>query len=189
MNRRTDNTIAKREEARIQTITNKQIFIACPCNDLQNATEKTKYWVIQTPQKRMNSDLCSGRISSSCSTIGTSRVNYIKNPVKHHKMTHTKIPLRQNPSKIQRENRKIKLFWIWLKFGQLIFIVILSNRSALKLWLPDLLREGEIPDRNNEHTRETSTQLAVFRRLETLTLVMGNGWTDFFCLCSLNKLV
>jgi len=31
-------------------------------------------------------------------------------------MTHTKIPLRQNPSKIQRENRKIKLFWIWLKF-------------------------------------------------------------------------
>jgi hypothetical protein len=44
-------------------------------NDLHNSTEKTEDRVTRTPQKTGGELGCSGRVSSSCSTSGTRRVN------------------------------------------------------------------------------------------------------------------
>ena len=46
-------------------------------NDLQNSTHKAKDRVTLTPLKTGGELMCSGRVSSSCSTSGTSRVNFI----------------------------------------------------------------------------------------------------------------
>jgi hypothetical protein len=40
-------------------------------NNLQNITQKTKYWVTRTPLKTGGELSCSGRVSSSCYTSGT----------------------------------------------------------------------------------------------------------------------
>jgi hypothetical protein len=45
---------------------------------------KTKNRVIRTPQKTGGEHRCSGRVSSSCSTSGTRRVNLVTNPVICH---------------------------------------------------------------------------------------------------------
>ena len=47
-------------------------------------THKTKDWVTRTPLKTGGELRCSGRVSSSCSTNGTSRVDLIANPVITH---------------------------------------------------------------------------------------------------------
>jgi hypothetical protein len=44
-------------------------------------TYKTKDWVTRTPLKTGGELRCSGRLSSSCSTSGTHRVNLATNPV------------------------------------------------------------------------------------------------------------
>jgi hypothetical protein len=44
-------------------------------------TYKTKDRVTQTPVKTGGELRCSGRVSSSCSTSGTRRVNLVTNPV------------------------------------------------------------------------------------------------------------
>ena len=49
-------------------------------NDLQN-THKTKDRVTRTQLKTGGEIMCSGRVSSSCSTNGTHRVNLVTNPV------------------------------------------------------------------------------------------------------------
>jgi hypothetical protein len=49
-----------------------------------NHTHKTKDRVTRTPLKTGGELRCSGRISSSCSTRGTRRVNLITNPVISH---------------------------------------------------------------------------------------------------------
>ena len=53
-------------------------------NDLQNITYKTKDRVTRTPLKPGGEFKCSGRVSSSCSTSGTRRVNLVTNPVTSH---------------------------------------------------------------------------------------------------------
>jgi len=53
-------------------------------NDKQRSTKhtyKTKDRVTRTPLKTGNELGCSGRVSSSCSTSGTRRVNLVTNPV------------------------------------------------------------------------------------------------------------
>jgi hypothetical protein len=47
-------------------------------------THKTKDWVTRTPLKTGGELRCSGRVSSSCSTSGTRRVNLVTNPVVNH---------------------------------------------------------------------------------------------------------
>ena len=47
-------------------------------------THKTKDRVTRTPLKTGGEFRCSGRVSSSCSTSGTRRVNLVKNPVISH---------------------------------------------------------------------------------------------------------
>jgi hypothetical protein len=44
-------------------------------------THKTKDRVTRTPLKTGDEFMCSGRVSSSCSTSGTRRVNIVTNPV------------------------------------------------------------------------------------------------------------
>ena len=44
-------------------------------------THKTKDRVTRTPLKTAGEFGCSGRVSSSCSTSGTRRVNLVTNPV------------------------------------------------------------------------------------------------------------
>ena len=44
-------------------------------------TDKTKDRITRTPQKTGSELMCSGRVSSSCSTSGTRRVNLFANPV------------------------------------------------------------------------------------------------------------
>jgi 4-diphosphocytidyl-2C-methyl-D-erythritol kinase len=46
-------------------------------NDLQNITHKTKDRVTRTPLKTGGELMLSGRISGSCSTSGTRRVNLV----------------------------------------------------------------------------------------------------------------
>jgi hypothetical protein len=46
-----------------------------------NITHKTKDRVTRTPLKTWGELSCSGRLSSSCSTSGTRRVNLVTNPV------------------------------------------------------------------------------------------------------------
>ena len=53
-------------------------------NDLQNHTHNTKDRVTRTPLKTGGELGSSGRISSSCSTSGTRRVNLVINPVISH---------------------------------------------------------------------------------------------------------
>jgi hypothetical protein len=47
-------------------------------------THKTKDRVTRTPLKTRGELTCSGRVSSSCSTSDTRRVNLVTNPVKSH---------------------------------------------------------------------------------------------------------
>jgi hypothetical protein len=53
-------------------------------NDLQKITHKTKDRVRRTPLKTRGELGCSGRVSRSCSTSGTRRVNLLTNPVISH---------------------------------------------------------------------------------------------------------
>ena len=55
-------------------------------NDLQNIhiKVKTKERVTRTPLKTGGELRCSGRVSNSCSTRGTRRVNLVTNPVIGH---------------------------------------------------------------------------------------------------------
>jgi hypothetical protein len=66
--RRTDNTMAKKKVQK-----NKQRS--------KKHTYKTKDRVTRTPVKTEVELMCSGRVSSSCSTSGTRRVNLGTNPV------------------------------------------------------------------------------------------------------------
>jgi hypothetical protein len=50
-------------------------------NDLQNININTKYRVTRTPLKTRRELRCSGRVGSSFSTSGTSRVNLVTHPV------------------------------------------------------------------------------------------------------------
>jgi phage gpG-like protein len=47
-------------------------------------THKTKYRVTRTPLKTGDELMCSGRLSNSCSTSGTRRVNLVTNRVISH---------------------------------------------------------------------------------------------------------
>jgi hypothetical protein len=64
--RRTDNTMGKRKRTN---------------NDLQNYTNRTTNRVTRTPPKTWGELRCSGRVSSSCPTGITRRVNLIINLV------------------------------------------------------------------------------------------------------------
>jgi hypothetical protein len=66
--RRTDNTTAKRKVQKDKQRSTKH-------------TRKTKDRVIRTPLKTGDELRCSGRVSSSCSTNDTRRVNIVTNPV------------------------------------------------------------------------------------------------------------
>ena len=69
--RRTDNTMAKRKRTKGQTTINK-------------VYKKTKDRVTRTPLKTGGELKCSGRVSCSCSTSDTRRVNLVTNPVISH---------------------------------------------------------------------------------------------------------
>jgi hypothetical protein len=56
-------------------------------------TYKTKDRVTRTPLKPEGELMCCGRVSSSCSTSGTRRVNIVANPVISHKLGHLSIVL------------------------------------------------------------------------------------------------
>jgi hypothetical protein len=62
--RRTDNTMAKRKSTKGKTRSTKHTY-------------KTKDRVTRTPLKTGGGLRCSGRVSSSCSTSGTCRVNLV----------------------------------------------------------------------------------------------------------------
>jgi hypothetical protein len=66
--RRTENTMAKITSTKGQTT-------------IYNHTHKTKDRVTRTQLKTRDELRCSGRVSSSCSTSGTRRVNLVTNPV------------------------------------------------------------------------------------------------------------
>jgi len=66
-NRRKDNTVTKRTNS-----------------DLHNTTHKTKDRVTRISLKIGDALRCYGRVSSSCSTSGTRRVNLVANPVTSH---------------------------------------------------------------------------------------------------------
>ena len=68
---KTDNTMAKRESTKGQTMIYKHTY-------------KTKDRVTRTPLKTGGVLRCSERISSSCFTSGTRRVNIVTNPVISH---------------------------------------------------------------------------------------------------------
>jgi hypothetical protein len=70
--RRTDNTMAKRKKYKRTN------------NDLQDITQETKDRAIRTPLKTRGELMCSGRVSSFCSTNGTRRVYLVTNPVIGH---------------------------------------------------------------------------------------------------------
>ena len=53
-------------------------------NDLKNITHKTKHRVTWTPLTIGGELICSGRVTSSCSTSGARRVNLDTNPVISH---------------------------------------------------------------------------------------------------------
>ena len=53
-------------------------------NELQNIRYKTNDRVTRTPLKTHGELRCSGRVSSSCSTSVTRRVNIVTNPVIIH---------------------------------------------------------------------------------------------------------
>ena len=55
-------------------------------NELLNTTEKTEDRVTRTPLETGGELRCSGRVSSSCSTRGTRRVNLVTNSVKNHEL-------------------------------------------------------------------------------------------------------
>ena len=59
LNRRTDNTMAKRKRMN---------------NDLQNTTQKTKDRAPRTPLSTAGELVCFGRVSSSCSSCGNRRI-------------------------------------------------------------------------------------------------------------------
>ena len=67
--RRTDNTMDQKTKDKKTN------------NDLQNTTHKTKDGATTNPTKRRGELRCSGRVSTSCSTSGTCRVNLITNLV------------------------------------------------------------------------------------------------------------
>jgi hypothetical protein len=69
--RRTDNTMAKRKVQKDKQRSTKH-------------TRKTKDRVTRTPLKTGDELRCSGRVSSSCSTSDTRRVNIVTNPVIIH---------------------------------------------------------------------------------------------------------
>ena len=69
--RRTDNTMAKRKVQKDKQRSTKHTY-------------KTKDRVTRTPLKTGGELRCSGRVSSSCSTSGTRRVNLATNPVISH---------------------------------------------------------------------------------------------------------
>ena len=69
--RRTDNTMAKRKSTKGQPRSTKH-------------THKTKDRVTRTPLKTGGELRCSRRVSSSCSTSDTRRVNLVTNPVTSH---------------------------------------------------------------------------------------------------------
>ena len=52
--------------------------------DLQNTTPKTKDRATRTPLKTGGEFMCSGSVSSSCSTSGTRRVTVVTTPVISH---------------------------------------------------------------------------------------------------------
>jgi hypothetical protein len=53
-------------------------------NDLQNITYKSTDRVKQTPLKIGDERRCCRRVSSTCSTSGTGRINLVTNPVMSH---------------------------------------------------------------------------------------------------------
>jgi hypothetical protein len=53
-------------------------------NELQNVHIKLKYRVTRTPLKTGGELMCSGRLSSSCSTSDIHRVNLVANPMTSH---------------------------------------------------------------------------------------------------------
>ena len=53
-------------------------------NDLQNTTQKSEDRTTRTPLKTGVEIRCYGRVGSSCSMCGTSRVTLITNPVINH---------------------------------------------------------------------------------------------------------
>ena len=53
-------------------------------NNLQSTTHKTKDRETQTPLKTGSELMCSGRVSSYCSTSGTRRVTLFTNPMISH---------------------------------------------------------------------------------------------------------
>jgi hypothetical protein len=50
-------------------------------NDLLNTTQKTNDQTTRTPLKRGGEFRCSGRVGSSCSTVGTRRATLVTNPL------------------------------------------------------------------------------------------------------------
>ena len=66
--RRTDNTMAKRKVQKDKQRSTKHTY-------------KTKDRVTRTLVKIGGELMCSGRVSSSCSTSGTCRINLVTNPV------------------------------------------------------------------------------------------------------------
>jgi hypothetical protein len=57
-------------------------------------TYKTKDRVALTPLKTGGELRCSGRVSSTCSTTGTRRVNLVTNPVISLKIVNTNYPIK-----------------------------------------------------------------------------------------------
>ena len=82
--RRTDNTKAKRKRT---LRTN---------NNLQNITQKTNDRTTRTPLKTRSELMCSGRVSSSCTTFGNRRVSLVTHPMLSHEWGKDRIVITTN---------------------------------------------------------------------------------------------
>ena len=67
-----------------------------PTNDLRNITQKINYPTTRTPPKPGVELMCSGRVSSSCSTYGTHHVTLTTNPVISHDSGNDRIMNKKN---------------------------------------------------------------------------------------------
>ena len=92
---------------------------------------KTKERVTRTPLKTGDELRCSGRVSSSCSTSGTHRINLVTNPVISHVYTENMVEL-------------FRQCWIFIVFHFIsLELPIIQVFIAYLLW-KEFIQNGDI---------------------------------------------
>ena len=89
-------------------------------------THKTKYRVTRTPLKTGGKLRCFGRVSSSCSTSGTRRVNLVTNPLISH--------YEERSGKCLRQVEHIRGH-LWHRYSKMVNQVMVATVKFSKWWL------------------------------------------------------